>query len=140
MTGNRISLITLGVSDLARSVAYYTAVGFTAEEVLEKVAFFDIGGAKFGLYLRDDLAQEQGRDPKACGVGFSSLSQNYPSEAAVDAAFERALAAGATVLKRPDAMFWGGYSGYVADPDGHAWEYAFNPFWALDAEGKITAA
>lgn len=136
MTGNRITLITLGVTDLARAVAYYKAIGFTPEEVLEKAAFFDLGGARFGLYLRDELAREQGRAPETCGVGFSSLSQNHASEAEVDAAFARALEAGATVLKRPEKMFWGGYSGYVADPDGHAWEYAFNPFWTLDENGK----
>ena len=137
MIGNRISLITLGVRDLGRSVKYYRAVGFEPETVLEKVAFFDLGGAKFGLYLRDDLAHEQGRMPEECGVGSSSLAQNQLSEVEVDAAVERALVAGATLLKAPEKMFWGGYSGYVADPDGHAWEYFFNPFWPLDSDGRI---
>ena len=137
MIGNRISLITLGVRDLERSVAYYRAVGFEPETVLEKAAFFDLGGAKFGLYLRDDLAHEQGRAPEECGVGSSSLAQNQLSEAEVDAAVNRALAAGAALLKAPEKMFWGGYSGYVADPDGHAWEYSFNPFWPLDSDGRI---
>jgi len=137
MIGNRISLITLGVRDLGQSVAYYKAVGFEPETIMEKVAFFDLGGIKFGLYLRDDLAHEQGRAPNKCGVGFSSLAQNYPNEAEVDAAVERARAAGATLLKAPEKMFWGGYSGYVADPDGHAWEYSFNPFWPLDEAGRI---
>ena len=137
MIGNRISLITLGVQDLKRSVAYYKAVGFEPETVLEKAAFFDLGGAKFCLYLRDDLAHEQGRAPEECGVGFASLAQNQLSEAEVDAAVGRALAAGAMLLKAPGKMFWGGYSGYVADPDGHAWEYSYNPYWPLDADGRI---
>ena len=137
MIGNRISLITLGVQDLKRSVAYYKAVGFEPETVLEKAAFFDLGGAKFGLYLRDDLAHEQGRAPEECGVGFARLAQNKLSEAEVDAAVGRALAAGAMLLKAPGKMFWGGYSGYVADTDGHAWEYSYNPYWPLDADGRI---
>lgn len=122
---------------MERSVAYYRAVGFETETVLEKIAFFDISGAKFGLYLRDDLAYEQGRAPEECGVGSSSLAQNHLNEAEVDAAIKRALAAGATLLKAPEKMFWGGYSGYVADPDGHTWEYSFNPFWPLDSDGRI---
>jgi len=66
-----------------------------------------------------------------------TLAQNFDSREAVDAAFAQALAAGATVLKAPEAVFWGGYSGYYADPDGHVWELAHNPFWPLDAEGHL---
>ena len=66
-----------------------------------------------------------------------TLAQNFPDREAVDAAFDRALAAGADPLKRPEPVFWGGYSGYYADPDGHVWEVAHNPFWPLDAEGWL---
>ncbi|MEL7211369.1 MAG: VOC family protein [Pseudomonadota bacterium] len=137
MSMNRINLITLGVSDLARSRAYYEALGWVPEETLENVAFYDMGGAKFGLFPRDMLAKEQGRAPSELGNGAMTLAQNYPDEAGVDAAFQAALDAGATAIAQPEKMAWGGYSSYVADPDGHIWEFAFNPYWPLDDEGKL---
>lgn len=137
MNNNRINLITLGVTDLDRSVAYYKAIGWVPEEVLENVAFFDMGGAKFGLFPLDMLAAEQKRDVSELGRGSTTLAQNYPSEAEVDAAFKAALDAGATAVAQPMKMAWGGYSSYIADPDGHIWEFAFNPFWPLDENGKI---
>lgn len=67
-----------------------------------------------------------------------TLAQNFPTAAEVDAAFARALQCGATALKQPQKVFWGGYSGYFADPDGHVWELAMNPFWPLNADGSLT--
>ncbi|MDH5798378.1 MAG: VOC family protein, partial [Paracoccaceae bacterium] len=86
----------------------------------------------------DDLAKDQGRPGAPLGMGASTLAQNYESEAEVDAAFARALAAGATALKKPQKVFWGGYSGYFTDPDGHVWEVAMNPFWPLNDDGSLT--
>ncbi|EET49329.1 VOC family protein [Thalassobium sp. R2A62] len=137
MKANRMSLITLGVSNIAASRAYYEALGWTPEEALENVIFYDMGGMKFGLFPLEVLAVEQKRPVTELGLGATTIAQNYNSAAEVDAAFAAALAAGATAVAQPNAMDWGGYSSYVADPDGHIWEFAFNPFWPLDEDGKI---
>src|SRR5690606_41488272 len=78
------------------------------------------------------------RPGAALGTGAMTLAQNFRTEAEVDTAFEAALAAGATALKRPEKVFWGGYSGYYADPDGHVWDVAMNPFWPLADDGSLT--
>ena len=91
-----------------------------------------------GLFGLEPLAEDQGRPGAALGTGAATLAQNFPDRESVDAAFEQALAAGATALKAPEAVFWGGYSGYFADPDGHVWELAHNPFWEIDKTGRIT--
>jgi len=135
---NRITLVTLAVADIARSRAYYEALGWQPEEAMDQVVFYDLGGAKFGLYQRELLAQDQGRGGVDLGVGAVSLAQNFSSEEAVDTAYEAALLAGASVVARPKKVEWGGYSGLIADPDGHVWELAYNPFWPLDAEGMLT--
>jgi len=137
MNMNRVTLITLGVADLARARAYYEGLGWVPEEALPTVVFYDMGGAKFGLFPLDMLAKEQGRDVAALGMGAQTLAQNFGTEAEVDAQFARALKAGASVVSEPVKTNWGGYSGYVADPDGHIWEFAFNPFWPLDDKGSI---
>ena len=103
----------------------------------EGVVFFDLGGMKMGLFGRDALADDQGRPGTPLGTGAMTLAQNFASPADVDAAYALAIAAGATPLKAPEAVFWGGYSGYFADPDGHVWELAHNPFWPLDASGRL---
>jgi uncharacterized protein len=137
MTPNRVTLITLGVADLARSRAYYEALGWFPEQVMDTVAFYDMGGAKFGLFPQTLLAKEQGRDIKDLGVGAMTLAQNFPTSEDVDAAYDAALIAGATSVTAPVGTEWGGYSCYVADPDGHIWEFAMNPFWTLDENGKL---
>jgi len=134
---NRVTLITLGVADLDRSRAYYEGLGWIPEQAMENVVFYDMGEAKFGLFPLDLLAAEQGRDAAALGMGAQTLAQNFGSEAEVDAQFARAIWAGATAVTLPTKTNWGEYSGYVADPDGHIWEFAFNPFWLLDEAGRI---
>jgi uncharacterized glyoxalase superfamily protein PhnB len=104
---------------------------------MEKVAFYDMKGMKFGFYTLDGLAEDMNRPVSELGTGAMTLGQNFPTEAEVDAAFDAAIAAGGSVVTRPDKIFWGGYSGYFADPDGHVWEYAMNPFWALDEDGYL---
>ena len=137
MTPQRITLITLGVADLARARTFYEALGWSAAEATEGVVFFDLGGQKLGLFGRDALASDQGRPGAALGTGAITLAQNFATPADVDTAFAQALKAGATALKSPESVFWGGYSGYYADPDGHVWELAHNPFWPLDAKGRL---
>jgi hypothetical protein len=137
MTPNRITLITLGVADLARSRAYYEALGWVPEQVMDTVAFYDMAGAKFGLFQKDLLANEQGRDVKDLGAGAMTLAQIFAKAKDVDAAYRAALAVGAMSIAAPAKTDWGGYSCYVADPDGHVWELAMNPFWAMDENGKL---
>lgn len=138
MTPQRVNLITLGVGDIERSKKFYAALGWTPAEEQDGVAFYQLVGLVLGLFGREDLAKDQGRPGTALGTGAMTLAQNFSTEAEVDAAFDAALAAGASVLKRPEKVFWGGYSGYYADPDGHVWEVAMNPFWPLAADGTLT--
>lgn len=138
MTPQRVTLITLGVDNLARAQAFYAALGWTPTQAQEGVVFYQINGMVLGLFGRDDLAKDQGRAGAALGTGAMTLAQNFATEAEVDAAFAQAIAAGATALKAPEKVFWGGYSGYYADPDGHVWELAHNPFWPLNADGSLT--
>lgn len=137
MKAQRITLVTLGVADLAASRAFYAALGWEADDVTPGAAFYDLGGMRMGLFGREALAADQGRPGTPLGTGAITLAQNFLSPAEVDAAFARALAAGATPLKAPEPVFWGGYSGYFADPDGHVWELAQNPFWPLTEDGKL---
>lgn len=139
MTPQRISLITLGVRDLARSRAFYEALGWRAHAQSQPtLVLFQLHGAALALFRLDDLAADQGRAGAQLGTGAATLAQNYASATEVDSAFAAAMAAGATPLKAPAPVFWGGYSGYWADPDGHVWEVAMNPFWPLAADGSLT--
>jgi catechol 2,3-dioxygenase-like lactoylglutathione lyase family enzyme len=133
-----ISLITLGVADLARSRAFYEALGWEAARAPEGVVFIQLAGQVLALFGIDDLAADMGREPGAPGRGAVTLARNFGSAAEVDAAFELALSAGASVVKRPEKVLWGGYSGYFADPDGHPWEIAYNPSFPIGEDGRIT--
>ncbi len=126
----RISMITLGVSDLARAVAFYEqGLGFPKMESPPEVAFFTLNGTWLGLYPREALAEDA--TVAAAGSGFSgfTLSHNVASESEVGQVIEQAVAAGANLVKPAQKVFWGGYSGYFSDPDGHLWEVAHNPFF-----------
>lgn len=138
MTPQRVTLITLGVADLAAARAFYGRLGWSARDSNDSVAFYQMHGAVLGLFGRDDLAKDQGRPGVALGTGAMTLAQNFATEAEVDAAFAAAIDAGGTALKAPESVFWGGYSGYWADPDGHVWEVAMNPFWTLADDGSLT--
>lgn len=139
MTPQRVTLITLGVNDLATSRAFYKALGWVEREPQsDSIAFFQINGMALGLFGLDALAKDQGREGETLGFGATTLAQNFATEAEVDAAFAEALKCGATKLKAPEKVFWGGYSGYYADPDGHVWEVAHNPFWSLNDDGSLT--
>ncbi|WP_312529367.1 VOC family protein [Paracoccus sp. (in: a-proteobacteria)] len=135
----RVTLITLGTRDMARARAFYQAWGWQAHpSSAEGVTFYQMNGAALALFGLNDLAKDQGRPDAALGTGAITLAQNCADDAETDAVFDAALAAGATLLKRPEKVFWGGYSGYFSDPDGHVWEIATNPFWPLDQQGALT--
>lgn len=136
MTPQRVSLITLGVTDLARSRNFYEDLGWQAHpSSSDDIAMFQMSGLVLGLFDMTALADDQGRPGATLGTGAITLAQNFRSTEEVDAAFAAAIGAGATALKAPQDVFWGGYSGYFADPDGHVWEVAMNPFWVLDENG-----
>ncbi len=127
----RISMITLGVRDLAAAVKFYEeGLGFPRLESPPEVAFFTLNGSWLGLYGRDDLAADANVSSEGGGFESFSLAHNVESEAEVDEVMAQAMKAGATLVKQPTKVFWGGYSGYFKDPDGHLWEIAHNPlFW-----------
>ena len=126
----RISMVTLGVRDLAVSVRFYEGgLGFPRMDSPPDVAFFTLNGTWLGLYGREALAADAKVSPEGNGFESFALAHNVCSESEVDEVMNRALKAGATLAKKPERVFWGGYSGYFKDPDGHLWE-AHNPhFW-----------
>lgn len=138
MNVQRVTLITLGVADLAAARAFYGRLGWVEHSGTDGVSFYQMHGCLLGLFGLADLAADQGRPGADLGTGAVTLAQNFATEAEVDAAYAAALAAGGTALKAPEKVFWGGYSGYWADPDGHVWEVAMNPFWPLNADGSLT--
>ena len=127
----RISMITLGVRDLAASVAFYAqGLGLPRMESPPEVAFFTLDGTWLGLYGRQALAEDATVQAEGSGFTGVTLAHNVASEAEVDALLKQAVAAGGALVKPGQRVFWGGYSGYFADPDGHLWEVAHNPhFW-----------
>jgi uncharacterized protein len=135
----RVSLVTLGVADLDRARRFYEeGLGWRRGNTDESVAFYQLPGMILALWSRAALAEDAGVDDSGrAGFGGIALAYNARSEADVDAVLAEAKAAGATVLKPAAATFWGGYSGYFADPDGHSWEVAWNPHWSLDEAGRI---
>ncbi len=139
MIPQRVTLITLGVAEMDRARAFYARLGWQEHRDSQPgVAFFQMQGQALALFGLADLAADQGRPGASLGSGAVTLAQNFATEAEVDAAFAAALSAGATALKPPEKVFWGGYSGYWADPDGHVWEVAMNPFWPLNDDGSLT--
>ena len=133
-----ISLVTLGVRDVAASTAFYEQLGFplSSASVPGEVSFFRTAGGLLAVWGAADLATDARRElPAEPGFRGVSLAVNVASSDEVDAALAAAQAAGADLLKPAQATDWGGYQGYFADPDGHAWEVAYNPFWPLDERG-----
>ena len=131
----RISVITLGVSDLNRALQFYRdGLGLATEGIIGEefehgaVAFFDLqSGLRLGIWPRDSIAHDSGLPVSAPSPTAFTVGHNVSSEAEVDEVMARAKAAGATVVKAGHATFWGGYSGYFQDPDGHLWEGVWNP-------------
>jgi uncharacterized protein len=134
----RLSLITLGVADLARARAFYEALGWTsAARPNDDVVFFQAGGTIVALWGRDQLAEDTVVEDNG-GWGGITLAHNVRSPAEVDAVLAEAEAAGATILRPGAETFWGGYSGVFVDPEGHPWEVAHNPHWTLHDDGSIS--
>ncbi|MFC4020366.1 VOC family protein [Micromonospora sp. GCM10011542] len=134
----RISLVTLGVTDVARSRAFYERLGWRGQEV-EETVFFQAGGLALVLWGRDKLAADVGVDDSgAGGFGGMTLAQNVQSRVEVDELLAAAEAAGAEVTRPARETFYGGYAGCFADPDGHVWEIAWNPGFPLAPDGTLT--
>jgi len=134
----RVSLVTLGVADLGRALAFYQAMGWEpASEVADGVAFFQAGGMVVALWDRAKLAEDSAVEDGG-GWGGVTLAHNVGSAEAVDTVIDQARAAGAVIGREPATTFWGGYSAVFIDPDGHPWEVAHNPGWTLNADGSVS--
>ena len=134
----RISMITLGVRDLAAATKFYEqGLGFPRLESPPEVAFFTLNGTWLGLYGREALADDAHVSAEGEGFEAFTLAHNVSSENEVDAVVAQAVAAGATLVKKPQKVFWGGYSGYFKDLDDHLWEVAYNPFFWVGPQDEI---
>jgi catechol 2,3-dioxygenase-like lactoylglutathione lyase family enzyme len=135
----KLSIITLGVSDLARSISFYRdgLKWHTTYKEDEGIAWFPLGGVVLALYPRDGLAEDA--TVPAAGSGFTgiTLAHNCKSEVEVDEVMAEVAALGARIVKPAQKVFWGGYSGYFADPDGHLWEVAYNPYVSFDENDNL---
>lgn len=134
----RLTLITLGVADVAVARAFYERLGFKASsDSNPNVTFFDAGGVALALFGHSALAEDANISSTPSGFSGVTLAHNVSSEAEVEAILTEAVAAGAKLTKPAAKTFWGGYSGYFSDPDGHLWEVAHNPFWPMDENGRV---
>ncbi|MGV3538750.1 MAG: VOC family protein [Rufibacter sp.] len=136
----RITLITLGVQDVAAATAFYEDVfGWTrASASQEGITFFQLNGLQLALFGKEALAEDAHLPAQGSGFKGFSLAHNLRSEAEVDALFQYLASKGVALTKQPEKVFWGGYSGYFSDPDGHLWEVAYNPYLPLDEKGNVT--
>ena len=131
----RISAITLGVSDVARSRAFYETLGWVAAQAMDDVVFFQLNGFVFAVWEAAALQADAGlAEPGR--PGGTALAHNVQRPEDIQPLIDRAAAAGGRILKDAHPTFWGGHSSYFADPDGHVWEVACNPFWPIDAQGN----
>ena len=135
---HRLSIITLGVRDRAAMTAFYEDIIGFKNVGPEGMAMFDMGGFILGLWEADKLAKDAGQEPRpAEGFRNIALAYNARSIEEVDGIFARLKDAGVDITTPPHRAFWGGYSGYFADPEGNAWEVAYNPFWTFDEAGHV---
>ena len=136
MSGH-VTIITLGVADVARSTMFYEALGFQKSSASEdSITFLSAGAVLVALYGREPLAADAGVSADGTGFRGVTLAMNLGSAVEVDAAFAEWVAIGAKAVKQPQAAEWGGYSSYVSDPDGHLWEIAHNPYMQLRPDGS----
>ena len=134
----RITLVTLGVADVARSTAFYEALGWRRSgSSNDEVSFFHMAGAVLAVWGRASLADDAAVPVVGDGFRGVAVAINMESPEVVDAAVEQWIAAGGTISKAPEHTEWGGYSGYVADLDGHLWEFAYNPGFPLRRDGTV---
>ncbi|MDH4414418.1 MAG: VOC family protein [Rhizobium sp.] len=134
----RISIVTLGVQDVARSTEFYARLGWAKSSTSnDQVTFIQLKGTVLGLFSRASLAEDAQVEDTPPGFSGVTLAYNVSSEIGVDAVVKFVVSCGARLVKAPQKVFWGGYSGYVADPDGRLWEIAFNPFFPQDEHGHV---
>jgi catechol 2,3-dioxygenase-like lactoylglutathione lyase family enzyme len=133
----RLSMVTLGVADLDRSLRFYQALGWQRGNKEAEVVFFQAGGMVVGLWSRASLAEDAHVAPEGSGFAGITIAYNTRTHEEVDAVLAQAQAAGGTITKPAEEAFWGGYAGYFADPDGHLWEVAWNPHWTITADGSV---
>jgi len=126
----KISIVTLGVKDVEASRSFYEKMGFpTKTEANSKHVMFETEGVVFALFPKDELADDAKIEPSSLsGTSAITFAHNEPSKEDVDRVYQELLNIGAKQIKKPEDVFWGGYSGYIADPDGYLWEIAWNPF------------
>jgi catechol 2,3-dioxygenase-like lactoylglutathione lyase family enzyme len=137
---HQISVITLGISDLKRSRRFYAeGFGWTPVFENEEIIFYQMNGFVLGTFERSALEKDMSR-PGLSSPGAFSLAHNVPTQAAVDSVMDQLVTAGGSLIRAADAPPHGGYRGYVADPDEHAWEIAWNPAWPIDNDGHVTFA
>jgi len=135
----RISIVTLGVENLARAVRFYEAMGLKRHRgITDNVAFFQMGGSILALWPREDLAKDAGIADIGPGFRAAALAYNTRSDAEVEEMLAGAERAGGRIVKPAQRAFWGGWYGYFADPEGHLWEVAHNPAFPINAEGRIS--
>ena len=137
MMQQRVSLISLGVKNMAQSAGFYEALGWARVDSPDGVIAFDLMGQTLGLYPLDALAKDLGLPVETLGTGRMTLGYNVAEKAEVAAIITKAETAGGTILKPAQDVFWGGHHGYIADPEGHIWEIAHNPFSPLGPNGEF---
>lgn len=135
----RLGVVTLGVRDIARARRFYEdGLGWHRDGGEDDVAFYQIPGMVFALFEWPKLAEDAGVSPEGTGFRGIALAYNTRSKDEVYTVLDEARAAGAQMLVEPRDTFWGGYNGYFADPDGHLWEVAWNPFWTVREDGAVS--
>ncbi len=134
----KLTLITLGVADIPRAEAFYAGLGWQkSPKSMDDLILFQLGGILFSLYPRAELAADVGVPAEGSGFSAIALAQNTRSKEETDQVLAEAARLGGTVVKPAQEVFWGGYSGYFRDLDGHLFEVAYNPFWELDESGAV---
>ena len=135
----RLSVVTLGVRDIARARRFYEqGLGWHRDAGEDDVAFYQAGGMVIALFAWPSLAEDAGVSEEGSGFRGLSLAYNCRSKDEVNAVLDEARRAGANVLVEGRDTFWGGYGGYFTDPDGHIWEAAWNPYWTMTADGAVS--
>ena len=133
-----ISFITLGVSDLQASQAFYRKLGWQpSDSSKEEIVFFQVGTLGLALFQKNALAEDANVASDSAGFPCFTLAHNVPTQAEVDTILAEAVLAGAQLMRPGEPVFWGGYRGYFADPDGFLWEVCHNPFFPLDEQGQL---